>query len=188
MPFKANLQQLFEDKNFFKANEKLHLYHRNISWRYGEILNRTNELLVKLYLASDKYHQLGKKLSEDNYYIVFEAEDLQILKRADALLSNPSKWNKNDDNNCDSNSAMRNYSLDCALKSASQEMVGEWEDEPYSPAIRLVLRRLLEDENRRYVIDMVEEWNNHPDTTFEDVKNLLSACIEVVENQISSND
>jgi hypothetical protein len=188
VPFKTDLQQLFEDKNFFIANEKLHLYHRNISWKYREILNRTNELLVKFYLASDKYHQLGKNLSDDNYYIVFEAEDLQILKRADALLSNPLKWNKSNDDTCDNNSAKGNYSLECVLKSASQEVVGEWEDEPHRPAIRLVLRRLLEDEKRRYVGNMIEDWNNHPETTFEEVKRLLSECIEVIENQLKTND
>ncbi|WP_411895919.1 DUF6090 family protein [Winogradskyella sp. A2] len=187
VPFKTDLQQLFEDKNFFKANEKLHLYHRNISWRYRQILNRTNELLVKLYLASDKYNEQSKKLNDGSYYLVFDTEDLEILKRADALLGDPSKWSKSSVDDCDDNGADGRFSLICALRTASQDVVGQW-DYPPRPAIRLVLLMLLEDENRRYVENMVEEWNNHPDTTFDEVKNLLSECIEEIENQVSNND
>jgi hypothetical protein len=189
IPFKSDAYQLFQDKNFFMANQKLLIYHRNIAWKYREILNSTNQLLVKLYLTSDKYHRLGKKLSDENYYIVFEAEDLQILKRADALISDPSKWNKNDVTDCDDDRAKGKYSLECALKTALQNVMDEWKDAPLSrPAIRLVMHKLLEDENRRYVSGMLTDWNNHPDTTFEDVKNLFSDCIEVIENQLTSND
>jgi hypothetical protein len=184
VPFKTDLQQLFEDKSFFKANEKMFIYHRNISWRYEEILEMTNKLLVKLYLVSDQHHELGKKLGDSKYYLVFEAEDLALLKQADALLSNPSKWNRNDDDSCDDNSANETFSLICALRTASQDVLGEWKEDPYSPAIRMVLLKLLEDDNRRYVGRMVKEWNNHPDTTFEDVKNLLKECIDQVKKQL----
>lgn len=188
VPFKTDLQQLFEDKNFFKANNKLHLYHRNISWRYEDILEMTNNLLVELYLASDQHQEIGKKLIESKYFLVFDAKDLDIMKRADALLSDSSKWSKSNVDNCEEESAIGKFSLICALRTASQEVVGEWKEDPYSQAIRLVLLKLLEDENRRYVGSMVREWNNHPDTTFDDVKNLLSECIKLIENQITTND
>ena len=184
VPFKTDLQQLFEDKNFFKANQKLHLYHRNISVRYNVLLGHTNELLVKLFLASDKYRALGNKLSEGSYYLVFDTEDLDILKRADALLSDMSKWNKNDINDCDNDRAMGKYSLECALKTATQDVVGEWENDPYRPAIRLIIQKLLDDENRRYVNGVLTDWNNHSDTTFEDLKNLLKECIDQVKKQL----
>jgi hypothetical protein len=48
----------------------------------------------------------------------------------------------------------------------------------------LVLLKLLEDENRRFVGNVVKEWNNHPDTTFEEVKTLLKECIDEVKKQI----
>ncbi|MCA0154408.1 DUF6197 family protein [Winogradskyella vincentii] len=188
VPFKTDLQQLFEDKSFFKANQKLFIYHRNISWRYDDILEMTNKLLVKLYLASDQHHELGKKLGDSNYYLVFEAEDLALLKQADALLSNPSKWNKSDDGICEDDSANEKFSLICALRTASQDVLGEWKEDPYSPAIRLVLLKLLEDKNRRYVGNMIREWNNHLDTTFDDVKNLLKESMKIIENQIATND
>ena len=184
VPFKTDLQQLFADKSFFMANEKLHLYHRNISWRYKNILEMTNKLLVELYLVSDQYQELGKKLNVSSYYLVFDTKDLKILKQADTLLNDPSKWSKNHGDNCDNNIATEKYSLECALRAASMDVVGEWEDEPNRPVIRLIRLKLEQDENRRFVGNVVREWNNHPDTTFKEVKSLLSECIKVIENQI----
>lgn len=184
VPFKSELHELFVDKRFFIAHRKLHLYHRNISFKYNDILTRTNELLVKLYLASDKYQELGEKLIDSEHYLVFDNVDLEILQRADTLLSDSSEWNKNHNDNCDHASAMGKFSLECALKTASQDVVGEWEDDPNRPAIRLIILKLLEDENRRFVGEIVEEWNNHPDTKFEEVKNLLKECIDEVKKQL----
>ena len=185
VPFKTDPIKLFENQRFYAANNRLHLYHRNISVRYNHLLRRTNALLVKLYLASDKYQELGKKLTDSEHYLVFNAADLEILKRADALLSDSSKWNKNRDDNCEDDIATGKFSLRCALITASQHVAGEWEDDPYRPAIRLVRLMLSEDKNRRFVREMVEEWNNHPDTTFEEVKNLLKECIDEVKKHLS---
>ena len=184
VPFKADLNELFENQNFYSANSKLLTYHRNISFRYYEILSRTNELLLELYLASDKYQGLDKKLNESSYYLVFDTEDLEILKRAYALLSESSKWSKNHGNDCNNDNAAGIYSLGCSLRAASIEVVGKWEDYPNSSAVRLIRLKLQQDGNRRYVKRVVREWNNHPDTTFEDVKNLLEECIEEVKKQL----
>ena len=186
VPFKTDTEQLFKDERFFAANSKLHLYHRNISVRYGNLLRRTNELLVKLYLTSDKYQKLGEQLAASEHYLVFDTVDLETLKRADALLSAPSKWSKNHGDNCDDNIAKGKYSLGCSLRVASLEVVGEWEDDPQRPAMRLIKLTLEQDKNRRFVGNVVKEWNNHPDTKFEEVKELLRKCIDAIEKQLGT--
>lgn len=183
VPFNVKVDELFKDKSFYIANKKLQVYHRNISWKYSTILDLNNKLLAKLYLASKQHQKLGVKLTDKNYYLIFDNEDLKILKQADAILNDDSKWSKRISVNCPGDK--ETYSLICALKKASLDVDGKWEENPNRPAIRLLFHKLLEDKNRRYILDMLEEWNNHPDTTFKDVKDLLSECIALVENQIS---
>ncbi|MBT8269864.1 MAG: hypothetical protein KJN59_11640 [Bacteroidia bacterium] len=184
VPFQTDLEDVFQNEKHYNAQRKLHLYYRNTSWRYNEILNTTNALLVKLYKASNKYPDLGEQLENSEHYLVFDTADLEILQRADALLSDPSKWNKNDDQECDDDTANKTYSLYCALVKASEEVIGSWEDEPLRPASRIVLFTLGKYENRRVVRDLVEDWNNHPDTTFEELKQVLKESIDAVKNQI----
>ncbi len=62
------------------------------------------------------------------------------------------------------------YSLYCALVKASEEVVGAWEDEPLRPAIRMVRFTLNKYQNRRFKGKPLRDWNNHPDTTFEELK------------------
>ena len=185
VPFQTNLEQLFENQKFSNAYSKLYLYHRNTGWKYDDILDDTNALLVKLYKASKKYSDLGEKLENSGHYLVFEPVDLEILKRADALLSDSSKWNKNDDRECDDDDTNESYSLYCALAKASEEIIGEWDDEPYKPAIRMVLFTLKKYENRRVVESIFEEWNNHPDTTFEELKIVLKESIDEIKKQLN---
>jgi hypothetical protein len=117
--------------------------------------------------------------------LVFDEADLEILQRADALLSDSSKWNKNDDLSCDDQTTSKKYSLRCALYTASKEVIGEWENDPLRPAIRLVLLTLRQYENRRVVGNQLKEWNDHPDTTFEELKIVLKESINEVKKQLN---
>lgn len=185
VPFQKDLKEFFEDERSFRAYSALHLYHRNISIKYNQILKISNELLVELYKASNNYPNLGEKLSKSDHYLVFDEADLEILQRADALLSDSSKWNKNDDLNCDDQITSKKYSLRCALYTASKELVGGWENDPLRPAIRLVLLTLKKYENRRVVGNQLKEWNDHPDTTFEELKIVLKESIDEVKKQLN---
>jgi len=185
VPFQTNLEQLFENQKFSNAYGNLYLYHRNTGWKYEDILDDTNALLVKLYKASNKYSDLSEQLDNSGHYLIFEPVDLEILKRADALLSDSSKWNKNDDRECDDDNINESYSLYCALAKASEEIIGEWDDEPYKPAIRMVLFTLKKYENRRVIESVFEEWNNHPNTTFEELKIVLKESIDEIKKQLN---
>ncbi|MBT8310423.1 MAG: hypothetical protein EX254_00220 [Flavobacteriaceae bacterium] len=185
VPFQTNLERLFENQKFSNAYSNLYLYHRNTGFKYEDILDDTNALLVKLYKASNKYSDLGEQLDNSEHYLVFEPVDLEILKRADALLSDASKWNKNDDRECNDDNTNESYSLHCALVKASKEVIGEWDYEPYRPAIRMVLFTLKKYENRRVVERIFQDWNNHPDSTFEELKQVLKESMDAVEMQLN---
>lgn len=184
VPFETDLEQLFKNEKYFTAFRKLHLYHRNISFRYSDILEVTNNLLVKLYKASYKYQNLGELLNDSNHYLVFDTQDLEILQRADALITEPSKWNRKHEGECDDNTSNDSYSLHCALVKASEEVVGVWEDEPRRPAIRMLRLTLNKYQNRRFKGKPLRDWNNHPDTTFEEVKQVLKESIDEVKKQL----
>jgi len=184
VPFKTDWKQLFEDEKYFQAYNKLHLYHRNIAVKYNEILESTNALLVALYKASNKYPNLGEQLSLSKHYLVFEEVDLEILLRADAMLSDPSNWSKNTGQSCDDQISSQKYTLLCALRTASEEVVVTWDTDHLRPAIRVVLFTLKKYENRRVVGGLVREWNDHPDTTFEELKIVLKESIDEIKKQL----
>ena len=48
VPFASDIKDLFEDKRFYRGYSNLYLSHRNIRWRYDDILDITIELLDKL--------------------------------------------------------------------------------------------------------------------------------------------
>ena len=48
VPFRSDLNELFQDERFFRGYSMLHLSHRNIYFRYGEILEVTDELLAEI--------------------------------------------------------------------------------------------------------------------------------------------
>jgi len=188
VPFETDVLQLFEDERYYIGLSKLHLYHRNIAFKYNQILENTNELLVELYKASNKYPKLGEQLSTSAHYLVFDEADFEILQRTDALLSDPSKWNKNSGRSCDIDITEKQYSLLCALKTASEDVIGVWENDPQRPAIRLVQFTLRKYENRRVVGDLVREWNDHPETSFDELKTVLKESIDEVKKQLDYMD
>src|SRR5262245_14891536 len=55
------------------------------------------------------------------------ADDLRILRRADALLGDASVWNRHDDRVCDDDEASGKRSLFCALQKADKEILGEYQ-------------------------------------------------------------
>ena len=188
IPFKMDLKQLFEDETFYISQRKLLLYHRNISWKYEVLLSLSNDLLVKLYSASNKHKTLAKKIIDSQYCLVFDTVDLEVLEQADSLLSNKNSWHKNHGDSCDDDISLGNYSLGCALYSASINITGKWDEIQLRPGIRLIKLKILENENRRIIGNEFKDWNNHPDTTFEDVKTLLDDCITIIKKQIHTND
>lgn len=112
-------------------------------------------------------------------------EDYEILMEAKRLLSEESKWTRNEDTQCDLEA--KQWTLFCALQKASYVVTGTYE-----------LRRIaLED--TRYVVDQMMnstgletverrrliDFNNHPTTTFSDIQKVLDLSLVRVETRLA---
>lgn len=120
--------------------------------------------------------------NEENRNLVFDSIDLKIIQRADSILSDSTKWNKQDDRRCDDDIADGKYSLFCALYKASVDITGEYIHR--RPAMQNVRFTLEKYENGRVVNHRLMDWNNHPDTRFEEVKKVLKESKDEVKRQI----
>ncbi|MBN7817019.1 DUF6197 family protein [Algoriphagus pacificus] len=120
--------------------------------------------------------------NEENRDLVFDSIDLKIIQRADSILSDSTKWNKQDDRICDDDIANGKYSLFCALYKASVDITGEYIHR--RPAMQNVRFTLEKYENGRVVNHRLMDWNNHPDTRFEEVKKVLKESKDEVKRQI----
>ncbi len=125
------------------------------------------------------------------------ANDLRILQQADALLKDASVWNRHDDRVCDDDEAGGKRSLFCALQKADREILGAYEHR--SVALQEV-RFAIQDATRDRQIEMViralrqfslphrlMDFNNRPDTRFEDVKQVLRIATERVGARLNSS-
>ena len=74
--------------------------------------------------------------------------------------------------------------MNCALIKAPEDVVGSYNEDALRPAIRMVLLMLKKYENRRVVGRIAQDWNNHPDTTFEELKQVLQESIDEVKKQL----
>lgn len=120
--------------------------------------------------------------SEETRLLIFDSTDLKIIMRADSILSKPSQWNKQDDRVCDDDILSGKYSLFCCLYKASVDIAKEYNHR--RAAMQIVRFTLEKYENGRVVNHRLMDWNNHPDTTFEEVKKVLGESIEIVQKQL----
>ena len=120
--------------------------------------------------------------AKENRNLVFDSADLRIIQRADSILSSPLIWNKQDDRECSDDISAGKYSLYCALYKASIDIAGVY---IHRRAAMQIVRFMLEKyENGRVKNHRLMDWNNHPDTTFEEVKKVLKESIQTVKQQL----
>ena len=120
--------------------------------------------------------------NKENRYLVFDSTDLKIIQRAISLFPDETKWSQKDDRECEDDMAKGKFSLFCALFKASIDVTGEYIHR--RPAMQIV-RFTIE----KHGIDRVEhhrmmDWNNHPATTFNEVKNVLKESMEEIKKQL----
>jgi hypothetical protein len=99
-------------------------------------------------------------------------DDAKILSRARELLANTKVWNKADDRNCPPNP--KQWSLFCALMQATEEVAGGVHYR--QPALQAAREVLNEVGGNRMGKHRLMDYNNHPDTTLEEVHQLLSTA------------
>jgi hypothetical protein len=96
-------------------------------------------------------------------------DDIRIINRSIELLVDVKTWNKNDDRTCPANP--QRWSMFCALMQATEEVSGGVHYR--QPALQAVREVLNEVGGNRLGKHRLMDYNNHPDTTLEDIHNLL---------------
>lgn len=106
--------------------------------------------------------------------------DLDILTKADAFLSNESRWRKGRASNC---SQPEKLDLYCALERASVEVMGKYIHR--QPALQEV-RFSIDDHYRdRWEKHRLMDFNSNKNTSFEDVKSVLAQAIAAVKGKLA---
>ncbi len=111
---------------------------------------------LKLTLAVDKQLPPNK-------------DDVKIIQRALALLPDAKVWNKADDRKCPPNP--QKWSVFCALMQATEEISGGVHYR--QPALQAVREVLNEVGGTRVNKHRLMDYNNHADTTLEEIHTLL---------------
>jgi hypothetical protein len=112
------------------------------------------------------------------------AEDLRILARADALLKGESVWNRQDDRECQDDEAAGKRSLFCALQKACIDVLGHYE---HRRAALQEVRFAVEDATRgRNFEHRLRDFNNLPETRFDDIKRVLRVATERVTSRLKA--
>jgi len=102
--------------------------------------------------------------------------DLEIVKRARALLDSPAKWNRADNRVCPSGA--KTVSLYCALQIATTEITGKPEHRGAAlQETRFVVDEIAGDRNYSH---RLMDYNNDPTTTFDDIQEVLNIVERVI--------
>jgi len=182
IPFPVTVEELFNNKIILGAYSNLLLAHRNTYFRYKDMLKAT-EVLLQL-IQSEGYSVKVENLSKSKA-LVFDSIDLQIIQKADSILSDETKWNKGDDRYCFDDIHNGRYSLFCALHKASVAVTGEY---IHRRAVMQQIRFTIEKyEQDRVINHRLMDWNNHPETNFEELRQVLKEVKDSIELQLNTN-
>ena len=121
--------------------------------------------------------------------------DLDVLQKADALLSSEEHWSKDPSMKChdvlqpgmpgfvDGHDVMASkISLYCALELACVETIGSYMHR--LPALQEVRFTIADNYPMRWKVHYLADFNANPQTTFSDVKNVLYITIARVKQKL----
>ena len=147
------------------------------------MLKETEDLLQ--LIQSEGYAITVEDFSESKV-LVFDSTDLRIIQKVDSILSDKSKWNKDDDRDCIDDIHKGKYSLFCALYKASKDVTGKYEHRrPVMQQVRFIIEKK---EQGRVINHRLMDWNNHPETSFEELKQVLKEAQESIETQLNNHE
>lgn len=145
-------------------------------------------ILILTIIIASGIEVFGQQVTKDsgNTDLLFDSVDVQILKRADAILSSESIWSREDDRKCQDDIDSNNYSLFCALYKASLDVVGEYDHR--KPGLQQV-RWLIQDQfKERLAGHRLMDFNNHENTSFDEIKKLLKQSIVIIEQKVKNKN
>lgn len=113
--------------------------------------------------------------------------DLDILMKADSLLSSENSWRKNHELSCQNTKELDLY---CALEKASIQVMGKYVHR--QPALQEVRFTIDDNYRTRWTKHRLIDFNTNKDTSFEEIKFVLSKSISTVKGKLirykKSND
>ena len=113
------------------------------------------------------------------------SEDLRILTRANEILRDESVWNRQDDRECNDDNALGKWSLFCALEKACVDVLGQYD---HRRVALQEVRFAVEDATRgRQFEHRLMDFNNLPETRFEDVKQVLRVASERIAARLEKS-
>ena len=109
--------------------------------------------------------------------------DLQILERADALLTDESSWNRKDDKQCHDDDRSHKWSLYCVIEAACRDAAVSCEHtQVASQEVRFAIEEVTR--GRDFEEGRLTGFNNLPETRFEDVKRVLRLARQSVRARL----
>jgi hypothetical protein len=107
--------------------------------------------------------------------------DIEIIKKVQAILDSPSKWDKSGTQNC--TPAAKALGLYCAFKVASIAVTGEPDYD--GPAIKEARQLISRAPNAAHYSERLEDYNKDPTITFEDLQRLLKTVETDLEKRMA---
>lgn len=183
IPFPVGKDELFQNQRIFHAYSSLLLSHRNTAYQYESMIKATVELFD--LIKSKGYEITIKENVNENRDLVFDTTDLLIIQAANSILADELIWHQQDDRSCSDDVANGKYSLFCALYKASIDITGEYVHR--RACIQQIRFTLEKYEQGRVINHRLMDWNNHPETTFDEVKKVLKESEEIIILQLNNN-
>ncbi|UCE19393.1 MAG: hypothetical protein JSV84_03345 [Gemmatimonadota bacterium] len=112
--------------------------------------------------------------------------DLETLELAEQLLGNPNNWHKNDDRKCEDDIESNRWSLFCALKYASIEIMGEYNHHNTAmQTVRFVIDDIIPAHGFEHTL---MDYNNSPLTKHENILNVIDVAQKRVKQELEKID
>lgn len=105
-------------------------------------------------------------------------QDVRIIEIALQFLGNEDSWQHYDDRLCVATS--KKQSLFCTLAIASMKISGKYEHR--GAAIHEIRRTIEERFPNRWSEHPIMDFNNHPETTFVDIQQVLNSSLERIKS------
>jgi hypothetical protein len=111
--------------------------------------------------------------------------DLKILDLCFDYLKDSTKWQQNDDRDCDADKLDNIWSLFCAIKIASIEKIGEYNHRgKVIQTTRFVIDELYPDHGYAHTL---MDFNNDSSTKFKDIIKVLSIVKDRIEKELKTS-
>lgn len=111
-------------------------------------------------------------------------KDLEIIKFAEEILADPSNWNSVDDRECEADIEAHKWSLFCALKYSSVEIMREYNHHNTAmQSARFVIDELVPGHGFDHTL---MDYNNAPSTSHRDIMHVLDLARLRIERELNS--